>query len=295
MVKKGKDIILFIVVVGLLTYFFVSSSLASTRFSETVTNTPALAHQAIQSDKTEETFEESTNTNSDENSEEISETSSENDIIEESEEISEASSENNIIEESEEVPETSSEDSITKESTEVTFEDSEEYESYDGSIPYTAQDLFILEATMYCECGAQGTSYQVQVANAWIARNKIEQEMANGSSNPFRTALNHNHYQGVYDDEFGWRVISQQEGVISQELIDTNPAIHEICIGVLDGEIPSPIYDWDCCICCKTYEFSEVVEIAESLGLVNFFVIENGIFFPSSEWTEECTQYLLNW
>lgn len=175
-------------------------------------------------------------------------------------------------------------------------EDSYDYD-YDEYqvISYSEHDLFMFEAAMYCECGAQGTSYPVQVANAWIARNKIEQEMAQGSSDPFRDALNPNHYQGVYDDPYnGWRAISPEEGVITQELIDSNPSIHELSLGVLSGEIPSPIYDWDCCICTKTYNFDEVVDIANSLGLSNYFVIENGIFFPSSEWTEEVTQFLMD-
>ena len=177
------------------------------------------------------------------------------------------------------------------ESSESSDEDSYDY---DAELHYSEHDLFMFEAVMYCECGAQGTSYPVQVANAWIARNKIEQEIENGSTDPFRDALNANHYQGVKDDDLGWRAVSIEEGVITQELIDSNPSIHEICVGVLNGYIESPIYDWDCCICTKTYDFDEVVDIANSLGLSNYFVIENGIFFPSSEWTEEVTQFLMD-
>lgn len=169
------------------------------------------------------------------------------------------------------------------------------YDEYCSSITYSDWDLFMFEATMYSECGAQSTSRDVIVANCWIARNKIEQEIEQGSSDPFRAALNANHYQGVYDDPYyGWRAISREEGVITQELINSNPSIHEICSGVLSGEIESPIYNYDCCLCCKSYVFDVVVATAESLGLSNFIVVENGFFFHHSDWTEMCNQYCAN-
>lgn len=234
-----------------------------------------------------------------ENSKENFEEYSKENFVENSKENFEEYSEVNSDEESQENSEKNSEDNSAT-NTQISNDDfieeiSTEY-IIDNSIPYTEEDLFKFEATMYSECGAQGTSRDVIIANCWIARNKIEQEIEKKSTDPFRTALNANHYQGVYDDPYnGWRAISHEEGVITQELINSNPSIHEICSGVLNGKFESPIYNYDCCLCCKTYEFDAVVSTAESLELKNFIVIENGFFFHHSEWNELCNLYCTNY
>ena len=231
---------------------------------------------------------------------------SETDDYDETEAISEAGKSNEVsdAEKNDEISEAveadeSSELVVSDESSDPVIADestdsTDDYDFGGGYLPRTEEQQFMFEAAMYCEGGAIGTSREIQIANAWLARNKIEQEIENGSADPFRDALNPNHYQGVYDDEFGWRAVSQKEGVITQELIDSNPAIHEISELVLNGEIASPIYDWDCTQCFDYFGFDDGVAFAEDVGIDEYIIIENGIYFPASEWTERLTWYCLN-
>lgn len=177
------------------------------------------------------------------------------------------------------------------------FDDYEDYNDFDDNeyLSRTDYQQFMFEAVMYCEGGAQGTSRDIQVANAWLARNKIEQAIEKGSDDPFFDALNPNHYQGVFYDEYdGWRVICP-EGTVTQELIDSNPSIHEVCEKVLNGEISSPIYNWDCTQCFDYFGFDDGVAFAEEVGITQYIIIENGIYFPSSEWTDKLTWYCMNY
>ena len=185
----------------------------------------------------------------------------------------------------------SDEDEVLDSSTDEVLDSSTDND-YDA-IPYSQEDLFKFEATMTVECGAQGTSREVIIADCWIARNHIEQEIEAGSDDPFRSALNPNHFQPVFDDEFGWRVMHYDEAV-TQELIDENPDIHEIAVAVLNGEIPSPIYDWGCCLPYDYFGFDDAVSFAEAAGIEHYIIIENGVFFPASDWTEMCTWFCQN-
>jgi len=211
---------------------------------------------------------------------------------ESTEESVEDSSETSLNEESSEEPlEDSSEESL-EELSEETSEES--WCETSGALERTSYEQFMFEAVLYSECGAQGTSDTIIRANAWIARNKIEQSISSGSSDPFREALNKYHYQCVYDDELGWRVICP-EGQVDQDLIDSNPDIHRIAEEVLNSTSDvSPIYDWDCTVCFDYFGFSDGDSFAAECGINQYVVIENGLYFPSSEWTERLTWYMEN-
>ncbi len=167
------------------------------------------------------------------------------------------------------------------------------YADYDA-IPYDEEDLFKFEATMTVECGAQGTSREVIIADAWIMRNHIQEEIENGSEDPFRSALNPDHFQPVFDDEYGWRVMHYDEPV-TQSLIDENSDIHEIAVAVLNGEIPSPIGDWGCCLPYDYFGFEDGYSFAQAAGIEHYIIIENGVFFPASDWTDMCTWFCQNY